>query len=148
MSHTLIVPSTAEAAIHVPSGVNLQLNTSDLCSQKVAEIVALSISQSLTLRSSEQDRRRRSSNETWHYLTQLVCPTKDCLNFPSRSHILIVLSDEQLIRKSYWWERLSFKTGPECAFIALCFPLLYYDMGTLNFSKFWFICLLRKKWLD
>ena len=49
-----MVPSTAEAAMHVPSGVNLQLRTYDLCSVKVAEIVALVMSHNLTLRSSEQ----------------------------------------------------------------------------------------------
>ena len=49
-----MVPSTAEAAMQVPSGVNLQLRTSDLCSVKVAEMVALVMSQSLTERSSEQ----------------------------------------------------------------------------------------------
>ena len=49
-----MVPSIAEAAMQVPSGVNLQLRTSDLCYVKVAEIVAFVISQSLTLLSSEQ----------------------------------------------------------------------------------------------
>lgn len=100
VSQTLIVPSTAEAAMQVPSGVNLQLRTSDLCSVKVAETVALVMSHSLTLRSSEHERSSLSSKEIWHYLTQLVCPTKDCLNLPSRSHILMVLSEEQLMRKS------------------------------------------------
>ena len=86
--------------MHVPSGVNLQLSTSDLCSQNVADMVALSISHNLTLRSSEHESRSRWSKDTWHSLTQLVCPTKDCLNLPSRSHILMVLSEEQLMRKS------------------------------------------------
>ena len=99
--------------MQVPSGVNLQLNTSDLCSVKVAEIVALVMSQSLTLLSSEQLRRSLSSKEIWHSLTQLVCPTKLCLNLQSKSHILIVLSEEQLIKKSSCRERLSLRTGPE-----------------------------------
>ena len=119
-----MVPSTADAAMQVPSGVNLQLSTSDLCSMKVAETVAFVMSHNLTLRSSEQESRSLSSKEIWHYRTQLVCPTKDCLNFPSRSHILMVLSEEQLMRKSSWWERLSLRTGPECAFTDLCLPLL------------------------
>jgi hypothetical protein len=99
--------------MQVPSGVNLQLRTSDLCYVKVAEMVALVISHSLTERSSEQLRSNLSSKEIWHYLTQLVWPTKLCLNLQSMSHILIVLSEEQLIKKSSWRERLSFKTGPE-----------------------------------
>jgi hypothetical protein len=41
--------------MQVPSGVNLQLKTGDLCSQKLAETTALVISQSLTLLSSEQE---------------------------------------------------------------------------------------------
>jgi hypothetical protein len=49
----------AEAAMQVPSGVNLQLKTYDLCSVNVAETVALVMSQSLTLRSSEHERSRR-----------------------------------------------------------------------------------------
>jgi len=108
-----MVPSIAEAAIQVPSGVNLQLRTYDLCSVKVAETVAFVISHSLTLRSSEQDRSKRSSSEIWHSRTQLVCPTKDCLNLPSISHIFMVLSEEQLIKKSSSWDRLSLSTGPE-----------------------------------
>jgi len=136
VSHTFIVPSIAEAAIQVPSGVNLQLRTSDLCSVKVAEIVALVISQSLTERSSEQLRSNLSSKEIWHYLTQFVCPTKLCLNLQSKSHILIVLSEEQLIKKSSCLERLSFKTGPEWAFTVLHLPLLYIDFFTQNSSRF------------
>lgn len=61
VSHSLIVPSTAEAAMHVPSGVNLQLKTYDLCSRKVADIEALVISHNFTLRSSEHDRSSLSS---------------------------------------------------------------------------------------
>ncbi len=61
VSHTLIVPSLAEAAIQVPSGVNLQLRTYDLCSVKVAETVALVISHSFTLLSSEHDSNSLSS---------------------------------------------------------------------------------------
>jgi hypothetical protein len=103
----------ADAAMQVPSGVNLQLKTYDLCSVKVAEIVAFVISHNLTLRSSEQLSNSLSSNDIWHYLTQFVCPTKLCLNLPSKSHIFIVLSEEQLIKKSYCCDKLSFKTGPE-----------------------------------
>jgi hypothetical protein len=58
-----MVPSIADAAMHVPSGVNLQLKTSDLCSQKFAVTTALLISHSFTLRSSEQDNISLSSKD-------------------------------------------------------------------------------------
>lgn len=63
MSHSLIVPSMADAAMHVPSGVNLQLRTSLLCSVKFAVTTALFMSQSFTLRSSEHERISLSSYE-------------------------------------------------------------------------------------
>jgi len=61
VSHNLIVPSIAEAAIQVPSGVNLQLRTYVLCYVKLAVTTALLISHNLTLRSSEQERINLSS---------------------------------------------------------------------------------------
>ncbi len=51
----------AEAAMQVPSGVNLQLKTSVLCYVKLAVTTALLMSHNLTLRSSEHDRISLSS---------------------------------------------------------------------------------------
>lgn len=55
------MPSLADAAIHVPSGVNLQLKTYDLCYRNVAEIEAFVMSHNFTLLSSEQERSNLSS---------------------------------------------------------------------------------------
>lgn len=74
-----------------------------------------------------------------------MCPTKLCLNRPSRSHILMVLSEEQLMRKSSCLDKLSLRTGPEWALTALCLPLLDYDIFTLNFSRFGSIYHLRMR---
>lgn len=113
MSHTFIVPSRDAPATQVPSGVNLHDNTEALCSEKLTEAVAFYISQSFRLLSSEQDKSIRWSGEMLHYLTQLVCPINDCLNFPSGVHILMVLSEEQLTKKSSYFDRDNFSIVPE-----------------------------------
>ena len=82
MSHTFIVPSIEAPATHVPSGVNLQDNTYALCYAKLTVTFAFSISQSLTLLSSEHDNNILWSGDMLHYRTQFVCPVKDCLNLP------------------------------------------------------------------
>jgi len=69
-----------------------------------------------------------------------VCPVKDCLNFPSGFHILTVLSDEQLIRKSSYRERSSFRIAPEWAFTALFLPFLNKDK---NYTVFFHILMSR-----
>ena len=92
----------------------------------MTEIVAFSMSHNFTVLSSEHDKSILWSGEILHYLTQFVWPTNDCLNFPYEVHILIVLSEEQLIKKSYYFDKESFNMEPEWALTALFLPFLYY----------------------
>lgn len=48
-----------------------------------------------------------------HYLTQLVWPVNDFLNLPSVPHIFIVLSEEQLTKKSSYLDNDSLRIDPE-----------------------------------
>jgi len=80
------------------------------------------------------------SGEIQHSLTQLVWPVKDCLNFPSEFHILTVLSEEQLIRKSSYLDNASFNTAPEWAFTDLFLPFLN---NNINYTVFFHILISR-----
>lgn len=113
VSQTFIVPSNDAPATQVPSGVNLHVNTEALCSAKFTDTAAFYMSQSFRVLSSEQDKSIRWSGEMLHYLTQLVWPINDCLNFPSGVHILTVLSEEQLTKKSYSLDNDNLSMVPE-----------------------------------
>lgn len=119
------MPSIEAPATHVPSGVNLQDSTYALCSGKFTVTLAFYMSQSFTLLSSEQERSILWSGDILHYRTQFVWPIKDCLNFPSGFHIFMVLSEEQLTKKSSYLDKDSFNIDPEWAFTALFFPFLH-----------------------
>lgn len=124
VSHTFIVPSNEAPATHVPSGVNLHDNTEALCSAKLTDTVAFYISHSFRVLSSEHDKSIRWSGEILHYLTQLVWPMNDCLNFPSGDHILTVLSEEQLTKKSSYFDNDILSMVPEWALTDLFLPFL------------------------
>ena len=143
VSQTFIVPSIDAPATQVPSGVNLHERTAALCSLKVDDTIDFYMSQSFTVLSSEQDNIILWSGEIVHSRTQLVCPMNDCLNFPSGFHILTVLSEEQLIKKSSSLDRAILRTAPEWAFTDLCLPLLSNIKFTQCSSRFEFLCLLR-----